>query len=313
MRIRQYYEHAKKTVLALHGLGKRIDDLQHAVGRIELRQIESKNSMDIQSNEVKITSQWGEDGIIQFLLRHIDIENMIFVEFGVGDYSESNTRFLLKDANWKGLLIDGSKANMRKIMADDCHWQHDLTIDCSFITKDNINDIISRNGISGDIGILSVDIDGNDYWVWEQISCVNPRIVICEYNSLFGAEHALSTPYSPDFYMFNAHYSGLYWGASISGFDHLAKQKGYTLVGSNSVGNNIFFVRNDVLGPLKAMTPAEAHVPAKFRISRDENGRLSYLDADAGSALIAHLPLVDVAHGTTAAAGTFLRPGTSRA
>jgi hypothetical protein len=240
------------------------------------------------------------------LLRHVDITNKIFVEFGVGDYTESNTRFLLKNDNWKGLLIDGSTSNMRKIQASHEHWQHDLTMECSFITKSNINHLISKNGISGEIGILSVDIDGNDYWVWDAISCVNPAIVICEYNSLFGPSATVSTPYQDDFYIYTAHHSGLYWGASIAAFNHLARQKGYSLIGSNSAGNNIFFVRDDLVGELPCLTPEQAHVPSRFRISRGVDGALSYLDWDNCLNLISDLPLVDVRSNALAEAGTLL-------
>jgi hypothetical protein len=306
MKIKQTVASLKKTIAALYHLPRQIDDLRQAVGRLELRQLEERSSADIHANEFKVSSQWGEDGIIQFLLRHVEVPNKIFVEFGVGDYSESNTRFLLKNDNWKGLLIDGSAANQRKIEASHEHWQHDLTIECSFITKDNINQLISKNGVTGDIGILSVDIDGNDYWVWEAIDCVNPAIVICEYNSLFGPTAAVSTPYAEDFYIYNAHYSGLYWGASIAAFTHLAVQKGYSLVGSNSAGNNIFFVRNDLVGELPCFTPEQAHVQSRFRISRDETGKLSFLDGLKSLELIKELPLVDVRTKETQAAGVLI-------
>ena len=278
----------------LRGLPQRIDDMQQAIGRIELRQLQQLNSPDLQSNEFKVSSQWGEDGIIQFLLSRVPITNKVFVEFGVGDYRESNTRFLLKHDNWGGLVIDGSTRNVQRLKLDQVFWQQDLKADCAFITRDNINELISRNGIGGDIGILSVDIDGNDYWIWEAITCINPRIVICEYNSLFGPRKNVTTPYQDDFQIFKAHYSGLYWGASIGAFDSLAKKKGYTLVGSNSAGNNVFFVRDDVLNGVKSHAPAQAHVESRFRISRDMKGQLSFLDKEAGLELIKDLPLVDV-------------------
>jgi hypothetical protein len=278
----------------LRGIPFRIDELQQAIGRIEMRQLQQIGSTDIHANEFKVHSQFGEDGIIQFILNHVDVPNKVFVEFGVGDYRESNTRFLMKLANWSGLIIDGSQSNMTRVKMDRVFWGHDLKVECAFITRNNINDLITRNGIAGDIGILSVDIDGNDYWLWEAITCVNPRIVICEYNSLFGPHKNVTTPYHDDFQIFKAHYSGLYWGASIGAFNHLAKKKGYSLVGSNTAGNNIFFVRNDVIGKLKRYTPKQAHVQSRFRISRDQKGMLSFLDKQAGLHLIKDLPLVEV-------------------
>jgi hypothetical protein len=284
------------AVRQLTALGDRVERLQQAVGRIESRQLAALNSPQISDFEFQVFSQWGEDGIIQYLINRIPIPNKVFVEFGIGDYTESNTRFLLKNDNWSGLVIDGSADNIKKVVDSNVSWHYSLQSSCSFITKDNINSIISSHGITGDIGILSVDIDGIDYWVWNEISCIQPRIVICEYNSLFGATHAVTVPYDESFQIGKAHYSGLYWGASIAGFAHLGKLKGYSLVGSNSAGNNIFFVRDDVLSGIKVYEPAEAYVESKFRISRSETGALSFLNFADGREVIKNLDLYDVQH-----------------
>src|SRR5688572_5152319 len=127
--------------------------------------------------EFQVFSQWGDDGIIQYLINKIEITNKIFVEFGVENYRESNTRFLLINNNWSGLVIDGSKDNIDYIKKDTVTWAYDLHSKCSFITKENINQIISgflEKGYEKEIGILSIDIDGNDYWIWKEISVVNP-------------------------------------------------------------------------------------------------------------------------------------------
>ena len=109
--------------------------------------------------------------------------------------------------------------------------------------KESINQLIGDSGFSGKIGILSIDIDGNDYWVWESISVVDPVIVVVEWNSVFGPKHAVTTPYSAEFNRAKAHYSCLYWGASMRAFEILGERKGYQLVGSNALGNNIFFIK----------------------------------------------------------------------
>ena len=210
---------------------------------------------------------------------------------------ESNTRFLLKHNNWSGLVIDGDPKNIEHIKSDQLFWRHRLHADCSFVTRENINAIITRNGIAGDIGLLSVDIDGNDYWVWEAINCINPCVVVCEYNGLFGPSAKLSTRYAPDFLYSKAHYSTLFCGASLAAFHHLGMNKGYSLVGSNTGGNNAFLVRNDVLGTLKKLTPQEAYVPYSFRTSRDRKGNLTFLNFDECVELIADLVLVDVSTG----------------
>jgi hypothetical protein len=281
-------------IRTIFSLSSKIDDLQQAIGRIEARQLRLEDNDDIHANEFKVSSQNGEDGIIQFILRKINIENKIFIEFGVQDYTESNTRFLLKNNGWSGLVIDGSSENIEKIKQDNIYWRHNLKAECAFIDKDNINDLILSSGISGDIGILSIDIDGNDYWIWEAIECVNPRIVICEYNSLFGSISKVATLYDKNFIDTKSHFSGLYWGASITAFYYLAKKKGYSLVGSNTMGNNIFFVRDDILGNLPTYSPEQAYVKSQFRISRDRAGNLTFLDFDARLRIIEHMTLREV-------------------
>jgi hypothetical protein len=255
----------------------------------------------LQDAEFKVFSQYGEDGILQYLIREAGItaQEKSFIEFGVQDYAESNTRFLLMNDNWRGLILDGSAAYMNTVKNQDLYWRYDLTAVAAWIDRDNINDLITSAGFSGDIGILSVDIDGNDYWVWEKITAVNPVIVVVEWNSVFGPAHAVSVPYDPAFDRHKAHYSALFWGASISAFTHLARKKGYVLLGSNTAGNNLFFVREDRLGRLTRVTPQEAHVVSRFRDSRDQQGNLNYLGGDKRLPEILDVPLVDVVRNTT--------------
>lgn len=287
----------KKYVLLFNDLSERIDTMQKAIGRIENRQLNRQSSTSFHDHEFKVFSQWGEDGVIQFLVNQINITNKVFIEFGVQNYTESNTRFLLQNDNWSGLVIDGSEDNINFIKNDPIYWRHNLKAECAFIDRCNINDLIRSNGISGDIGLLSVDIDGNDYWVWEAIDSVNPSIVICEYNSLFGPTAKVSIPYDKDFVRTTAHYSNLYYGASISALTSLAERKGYSLLGSNKAGNNIFFVRNDLIGELATSRPEEAYVKAQFRESRDINGKLSFLDFEQRLELIMELVIYDLVTG----------------
>ncbi|MBD2269310.1 hypothetical protein H6F62_11165 [Anabaena sp. FACHB-1391] len=271
--------------------------IQETLGRIESRQLQSLDKLELQDNEFQVFSQWGEDGIIQMLLRHIEIPNKIFIEFGVENYTESNTRFLLINDNWAGLVIDGSPENISYIKQDSIYWQRNLKAVQAFIDQDNINKIIAENGIKGEIGILSIDIDGNDYWVWQAIDVVAPAIVIIEYNSIFGKDKAVTIPYDPSFVRSEAHYSMLYAGASLKALYNLGKAKGYSFVGCNSVGNNAFafFVRQDLKPTaIKELTVAEGYIASQFRESRDEKGNLSYLSWDEGNKILSSLPLVDL-------------------
>lgn len=292
-------------------LQRKVEILQLAAGRIESRQCASLHnpSSPFSDVEFRIFSQWGEDGIIQHLIRHVPVARPLFVEFGVEDYREANTRFLLQQNNWEGLVLDSSEANIRAIRRDPISYRHALHAVRAFVDRDNINQILTDNGCTGDIGLLSIDIDGNDYWVWDAITVISPRIVICEYENLFGCERAVVTPYAPDFDRQKAHFSMLYGGASLRALDLLAQKKGYTLAGSNSAGNNAFFIRNDLFGPFHAVSPGEAYTPARYRSSRDPEGTLTFLDIREGRRLVAHLPLLDIETGNTIRVGDLSSPG----
>ena len=292
-----FYSNLLKYLNVVRRLSIKIDEIHNSLGRIESRQLNQWQPKFLTDFEFKVSSQGGEDGIIQFIINQIDIANKIFIEFGVENYTESNTRFLLQNNNWSGLVIDGSTENINYIKNDPIYWRYNLKAECAFIDRDNINRLISANGISGDIGLLSIDIDGNDYWVWAALDCVNPRIVICEYNSLFGPEAKVTIPYDSKFQRSNAHYSNLYYGASIAAITTLANKKGYSLVGSNSAGNNIFFVRNDLVAGIKKYTAADAYVKSKFRESRDTKGNLTFLDFEQRFELVKDLQVYDLVTG----------------
>ena len=243
--------------------------------------------------EFRVYSQFGEDGIILFLINNIPIKNKIFIEFGVENYLESNTRFLLKRSDWQGLVLDGSKENINYIRNDEIMWKHNITPLQAFIDKDNINNIISSYTTEADIGLLSIDIDGNDYWVWESINVIHPRVVVCEYNNLFGGDLSLTIPYNPTFSRSQSHYSNLYFGASISALVDLAIKKGYFYVGSNSAGNNAFFIRNDLMNQALLKLSNVAFFQSNIRESRDENGKLNYLNRIEQLECIKDMVLVD--------------------
>ncbi|HET6178185.1 MAG TPA: hypothetical protein VFE61_14715 [Candidatus Sulfotelmatobacter sp.] len=249
-----------------------------------------------------VFSQFDEDGIIQFLISHVEIKNQTFIEFGVEHYEESNTRFLLINDNWQGMVMDGSQENVDYIKNDRVSRKYDLQAYCEFITKENINELIRRSGFNEDLGLLSVDIDGNDYWVWEAIDSIRPRLVVAEYNSVFGLD-PVSTPYQADFLRTKAHHSNLYYGCSLAALTHLATRKGYLFTGSNLRGNNAFFVRKDIAGSLPQLTAQEGYVRSHFKESRDAKGNLTYLTGAARRKVIAHLPVVNVITGQTALLG----------
>ena len=130
-------------------------------------------------------------------------------------------------------------------------------------------------------------MDGVDYWIWERLEVVQPRIVIAEYNALFGPSAKVTVPYREDYSRSEAHSSCLLFGASLGALHDLAISKGYRLVGTNTAGNNAFFVRDDVAGSLPGLSPESAFQPSRFREARNDSGELAYLSFEQGQQCIA--------------------------
>jgi hypothetical protein len=276
------------------------DSLQ-LMGRMASWQVRSREVLTfLWDAEFRVSSQWGEDGIIDWLIERANIPPAAqsFIEFGVATYREANTRFLLQNRNWRGLIMDSSPAVVAAVKEDGLAWAHALTTHVAFITRENINDLILRSGFGGEIGLLSIDLDGNDYWIWEAIDVVRPILCVCEYNAVFGDILPVSIPYDPRFHRTNLHYSNLYFGTSISALRSLAVRKGYRFVGTNSAGNNAFFVREDYARQFidKSLQHIQA-LPSKFRESRDKSGNLNYIGEIERLKHISALPLVDVVTG----------------
>ena len=254
-----------------------LDATRTLVGQLQAARVNALPQItSLRDIEFSVYSSAGEDGIIEYLISKVNIQNHVFVEFGVEKYTESNTRFLLKNRNWRGLVLDANQQNIDYIRQDDIYWKYDLEAVCAFITAENINELIRGSGIEGDIGLLSIDIDGNDYWVWKAIEVANPRIVVCEFNSVFGVKHAITIPYDPGFVRTRAHHSNLYFGASLLALYELGLEKGYQFVGCNSVGTNAFFVRQDCAGNVRSVAAEEGYVVSKLRESRDKQGELTF-------------------------------------
>lgn len=290
-----FTKNLRERVRQVGRLENRLELIQESLGRIEQRQLRALNLPGLQANEFRVFSQWGEDGIIQRLIAELQVDRKVFIEFGVQNYTESSTRFLLVNNNWSGLVIDGGQDHIDFIRNDPIFWQYNLKAECAFITRENINELIGKNGIRGEIGLLSVDIDGNDYWVWEAIDCVSPVITIVEYNARFGPDEAVTIPYDPSFVRSQAHHSMLYFGASLKALCVLGNKKGYAFVGCNTAGNNAFFVRRDrMTAGLRELSAAEGYVRNQFRESRDSAGQLLFESPETGQKVPDSLPLVKV-------------------
>ena len=255
-----------------------------------------KDPIPLWKSEFRVFSQFGDDGITQCVISriHLPSAEQRFIEFGVENYREANTRFLLLNDNWSGLVMDGSENYISNVRSEQIYWRNDLTALARFITRENINSIIKEAGFSGRLGLLSIDVDGNDYWIWEALTAVDPAIVIVEYNGIFGGSEPVTIPYQAEFVRQNAHYSYLYWGTSLPALCHLAARKGYVWIGCNTAGNNAYFVRKEYASAFLLPSLPADFVPAKFREARDRDSRLAYIGQREGFELIKELPVWDV-------------------
>ncbi len=191
----------------------------------------------------KVYSQNEEDGIIEEIFRRIGCTNRTFVEFGVDDGLENNSLKLILEG-WRGLWLEGSPANVEAIRAkfSDVIADGRLVIDHAFIARDNINAIIRRT-FSGEIDLISIDIDGNDIYVMESLEVINPRVIVIEYNGKFRPPLSITQTYDPNFVWAKRDYTG----SSLAAIEKVAARKGYSLVACNIMGINAFLVRNDLL------------------------------------------------------------------
>jgi len=174
-------------------------------------------------------------------------------------------------------VMDSSPANVKHIKERYYYWQYDLLAVDALVDTENVNALISKAGFNPELGLLHIDIDGNDYWVWKSIHFFNPVIVILEYNSVFGIDKPWTIPYDPKFSRTVAHHSNLYYGASLLSLCDLADEKGYDFVGCNTAGNNAFFIRKDKTRDITVLSPEEGYVISNFSESRNETGRLTYV------------------------------------
>jgi hypothetical protein len=208
---------------------------------------------DIKRFERRVYSQNGEDGIIQIIFDKIGVTNKYFVEFGVQDASECNCRYLRDKKGWEGLWMDAGE------------YQHPY-IKKEFINAENVNDLFDKYKVPKEFDVLSIDIDFNDYWVWKAIKGYSPRVLIMEYNSSYPPSFAGTVKYDAQRYWDGTNY----FGASLMALVKISAEKGYTLIGCDSMGVNAFFVRNDLLGNhFKISTPEQLFMPPAFGVKNN--------------------------------------------
>lgn len=184
---------------------------------------------------------------------------------------------------------------MKDIRKQNIYWRFSLNAVNAFITKDNINELMNASGFGEDVGLLSIDIDGNDYWVFESLTVIKPRIIICEYNPIFGKDIAVTIPYEAHFNRTKAHYSNLYFGASLKAMVNLAANKGYRFIGTCSNAANAFFVREDLIEYLpKSLFESIPWYEYMYRQAKDRKGKNVFSNKSEELALIRDMEVYDL-------------------
>lgn len=245
-------------------------DLEASKFRLELLKSDSRYSdpKNLNRFESTIYSQCGEDGIVQEIFKRIGTTNRYFIEFGAGNGLQNCTTALLLQ-NWIGLWIEADEANAQTILTKFSFLirKYRLTFQNLRIFPDNIEKSFEDANVPSEFDLLSIDIDGNDYWVWKAITHFNPRVIICEYNGRFGPDIQWVMEYNPH----HIWKGSCYFGASLKSYQILAKQKGYTLVGCTLSGVNAFFVRNDLIKDFFCQDDSTAnhYEPQRFFLIRE--------------------------------------------
>jgi hypothetical protein len=252
--------------------------------------------------EVSVFSQWGEDGILDYICHSLHLDRPVAIEYGAGNFKECNTRYLTVSRNAAVVAVDGRKDLPESVRKTDGYWRTTILPRCEWITPESAYEIY-QNAVRdlGKVNIISLDIDGNDYWVAAALPLAEVDILVVEYNALFGGSQPVSVPRDDNFVRASAHYSHLYFGASLGAFAHLAKQHGLAFAGTNRANTNAFFVSESRLHELRLESPLmenlARYVDLRVRESRNQRGNLDYCNRREATARISNMPLVNVATG----------------
>ena len=279
---------------------RREDDMRIRIGSQHVSQnrwitTEVENLWDV---EVKVFSQWGEDGIIDFLCHKLQISKPRILEFGAGCFSECNSRFAAHNRNASVYAVDARKDLPEGLMNSGLMWRNSLFCEVIKVTRENVCEIFQRAAESiGGVDILSMDLDGNDYWLLERILLDQVKVVVAEYNPIFGHKNKISVEYSNQS-RFERHYSGLLFGASLNAFIEMLSKKSFVFLGSNRVGNNAFFVRKDLIKKVGVRRPnlsnLERFVDWRCRESRNQERVLTFLNAHNMVKLLKEQEVIEV-------------------
>jgi hypothetical protein len=234
-------------------------DLQSLLRHMYGHELAAEDGFALNARRFRLRSQNEEDGITLALLKAAGIRDGRFVEIGSGR-SGGNSAVLAFELGWTGLMIDANRSAVeyaRRTFAINPRVQ----IICAAVRVENINELVTERGFTGEVDFLSLDVDSYDYWLLEALAACSPRVLVMEYNALFGPDRTVTIPY--DAPLKNAPKG--YAGASLAALEKLGRRKGYRLVGCENSGVNAFFVRNDLAPSIPTVAAAQAFRPSLRR------------------------------------------------
>ena len=254
---------------AVAGLKKTHQLVEAVARRMFLEGIELPPRKLLRARRFGVTSQNEEDGLLLELFRRIGPTNRRFVEIGCG-VNGGNSGFLARECGWTGLMVDADPGAVAKVAV--LFASEDVATACHTMARENVDTVLEEAGFTGEIDLLSIDVDGNDFWLWDALSVCRPRVVIIEYNYLLGHTAAVTIPYAPAFRLSQAP-TRAYRGASLEAMVRLGRHKGYRLITSERI--NAVFLRDDVPSDLQTLSAALAYQAPANRV-KDVFRKLSH-------------------------------------
>jgi len=244
--------------------------------RFNYNKIRNINDLDF-----KVFSQNGEDGIIDYLLYQLKIKKPKYVEIGVGDYTESNTRYLFETTSPQGIIFDCIDNFKERVKENVKMWKGDLKIIKQTVNSDNVLNLLKKYNFFKNLDIFSLDVDGIDYWIIDSLPKNFSKLVVLEYNPIFGSNLKLTVPNLKNFDRSKYHYSNLCFGASIKALVNLMNKKNFIFVGTNLTNCNAFFVSKKYIKNIKLKIPKKNNLNffaiSNIRESRSKKNKLTYL------------------------------------
>jgi len=275
-KIQRLLEKINNTMNAVLSINQNLDKINNKLNVMNEILLDIHSATGIQDNlnelnnfEYQVYSQNGEDGLLNEILNRLNIKTGFFIEIGVQDGLETNTTYLLMKG-WKGLWIEADKnytLDITNTFREEINSKA-LILKNEFVTTENIEQILINANVPSTIDVLSIDIDSNDYWIWEKIKTQSPRVVIIEYNAFI--------PYDVEWIM-NYQKNKIWdystaFNSSLKSLEKLGKIKGYKLVACCKNGVNAFFVRKDLItGQFPALDIHDIYMPIRYYLKRNYN------------------------------------------